>query len=99
MNVNQQWKLSPAYDLTFSQGPGGEHCMDICGEGRAPTLSHLLSLGEKAGLSKKRIRAIVDEVATQAKQFKKMGSHWPIRKGILDNIWTHIESHLRLLKR
>ncbi|MCS3742175.1 hypothetical protein FHX16_004175 [Rhizobium sp. BK661] len=25
MNVEGRWSLSPAYDRTFSSGPGGEH--------------------------------------------------------------------------
>lgn len=27
-----QWKLAPAYDVTFYEGPGGYHQMDIMGE-------------------------------------------------------------------
>lgn len=36
-----EWRLAPAYDLTFSLGPGGEHYMDIEGEGRNPTQAHV----------------------------------------------------------
>jgi serine/threonine-protein kinase HipA len=28
------WRLAPAYDVTPSHGPGGEHSMSVCGEGR-----------------------------------------------------------------
>ncbi len=30
------WTLSPAYDLEFSDGPGGEHTLTVAGEDRAP---------------------------------------------------------------
>ena len=29
-----RWTLAPAYDLTFSSGPGGEQSMPVMGEGR-----------------------------------------------------------------
>lgn len=31
MEQNQQWKLSPTYDLTFNVGPASEHQIGICG--------------------------------------------------------------------
>ncbi|MDP3508856.1 MAG: HipA domain-containing protein [Candidatus Melainabacteria bacterium] len=42
MDRDGRWKVSPGYDLTFSEGPRGEHQLDICGEARAPTRKHLL---------------------------------------------------------
>ena len=32
MAKNGQWKLAPAYDVTFCEGPGGYHQIDIMGE-------------------------------------------------------------------
>lgn len=45
-----QWTLAPAYDLTFSSGPGGEQSMLVMGEGRAPGIDHLRALGKKHDL-------------------------------------------------
>ena len=44
------WKLAPAYDLTFSFGPGGEQSMMVMGEGKSPGVAQLRALGEKHGL-------------------------------------------------
>ena len=33
------WRLAPAYDLTFSTGPNGEHCMAVEGEGACGRIS------------------------------------------------------------
>ncbi len=60
MNASGIWRFAPAYDLTFSGGPGGEHCTTVMGEGRAPSRKHLLSLGEKFGI--KQRSDILDEV-------------------------------------
>jgi serine/threonine-protein kinase HipA len=57
-----EWTLSPAYDLTFNAGSGGEHSMLVAGEGRAPTRAHLIKAGEAMGVERHRMRDIIDEV-------------------------------------
>ena len=63
MNEKGEWKLAPAYDLTFSSGPNGEQSTSVMGEGRNPNLKHLIALGEDAGLS----QAIIDQSIEQTK--------------------------------
>lgn len=36
------WKVSPAYDLVYSEGIMGEHATTIAGEGKNPTKEHML---------------------------------------------------------
>ncbi len=57
------WRLAPAYDLTYSNGPGGEHYLDVEGEGRRPTRAHVRALGKRHGYDKASIDRIIDEVA------------------------------------
>lgn len=45
-----QWTLAPAYDLTFSSGPGGEQSMTIMGEGKSPGVEQLRALAKKHSL-------------------------------------------------
>ena len=59
MDKKGEWKLSPAYDLTFSSGPRGEQSTMIMGEGKNPTIDHLIKLGYEAKLSKARINEII----------------------------------------
>ena len=56
------WRLTPAYDMTYSSGPGGEHSMTVGGEGRQPGAKHLLQVGKKAGLSTGEVRLCLDGV-------------------------------------
>ena len=56
------WSLAPAFDLTYSHGPGGEHYMAVMGEGRDITRVHVEALGERHGIAAKRTAAIVDDV-------------------------------------
>jgi len=63
MDPNGEWRLAPAFDLTYAPGPGGEHYLDIDGEGRHPTWAQANNLGKTHGLDQKRMVAMVDEVA------------------------------------
>lgn len=56
------WRLAPAYDLTFAPGPGGEHSTAVLGLGKDITRDHLLALGKKADLSETEAGRIVDQV-------------------------------------
>lgn len=60
MNEKGVWSFSPAYDLTFSYGPAGEHSAMVMGEGRAPGTSQLKSLGQKFQI--KQASNIIEEV-------------------------------------
>lgn len=64
------WRAAPAYDLTFSRGPGGEHTMPIMGEGRAPDASHLIALGRASGLADGDVNEAIERVRDAA-------SRWP----------------------
>lgn len=56
------WRLTPAYDLTFAHGPGGEHTMTVLGEGRRPTRDLCVQLGVQAGLDPRSMDEIIDSV-------------------------------------
>jgi serine/threonine-protein kinase HipA len=62
MTADGAWRLAPAYDLTFSDGPGGEHATTIDGEGMAPTASHLLALADRHRLRPGETRPVLDQV-------------------------------------
>ncbi|WP_027685699.1 type II toxin-antitoxin system HipA family toxin [Rhizobium leguminosarum] len=64
MNADGRWILSPAYDLTFSSGPGGDHSVDIAGEGRNPDMKHLLTVSKQASISDQDARDVIDQVRT-----------------------------------
>jgi len=52
MSKHGQWAPSPAYDITFSTGPGGQHNLDIAGEGLRPGQSHILAVAKQIGTIK-----------------------------------------------
>lgn len=52
MEAEKNWRLSPAYDLTYSNTYYGEHTTTVDGNGKNPGLKELVAVGMQAGLSK-----------------------------------------------
>ncbi|WP_316859755.1 type II toxin-antitoxin system HipA family toxin [uncultured Cohaesibacter sp.] len=92
MDEQGEWKLSPAYDLTFSSGPNGEQSTMVMGEGRVPTTDHLVALGEAAGLNAKDINLTIDQVKTALSQWDKLASEYDVSKSNIDLIRTRLQT-------
>ena len=73
--ITGQWSLSPAYDLTFTIGPGGEHTTTIAGEGRMPTRRHMLQLADQFDISTVQANNIIDEVTASVARWKEFASY------------------------
>jgi serine/threonine-protein kinase HipA len=86
MDADGQWSAAPAYDLTFSSGPGGEHSTTIMGEGREPTFNHLRKLAEKFGITAHRANAIADEVQTAIGEWKAIAKNAGVSKSSIATI-------------
>lgn len=61
-DTSGEWRLTPAYDLVFSSGPGGEHTMTLAGEGRRPGPEQMLKLAQEAGLDDREAANILGQV-------------------------------------
>lgn len=64
----KQWRLSPAYDLTYSNTYYGEHTTTVDGNGKNPGSKELLAVGVAAGLKKKECESIITEIKTYVKK-------------------------------
>ncbi|MDP2315339.1 MAG: type II toxin-antitoxin system HipA family toxin [Pseudomonadota bacterium] len=80
------WRLAPAYDLTFSGGPGGEHWMTVAGEGRAPGEAHLRTIAERVGIPSRGARAIVEEVRAAINDWKTVAAHAGVTPGTSNRV-------------
>ena len=58
----QTWKLSPAYDLTYSNSLGGEHATSVNGNGHNPSRKDILAIAEHIGIAKTKAKQIADQV-------------------------------------
>jgi serine/threonine-protein kinase HipA len=86
MRRNGSWQVAPGYDLTFNEGPGGYHQMDVCGEALRIERSHLLDLASKAGIKTNDAVAVIDQVCEAAGHFQTAARNMPIRLSTLGDI-------------
>ena len=56
------WRLSPAYDLTYSNTYYGEHTTTVDGNDRNPGKKELLAVGTMAGMKKELCMDIITEI-------------------------------------
>lgn len=78
MSENGSWSLSPAYDLTFSYGPRGEHSMTVLGEGLSPKLDHIRGMANKFRINE--WRNIYDEVQDAIQEWKHFAKEADLSK-------------------
>lgn len=98
LNQQGRWELAPAYDLTYCEGPGGEHQMDICGEGRAPIRRHLLQLAKDSGIHEKEALFCIDTLLQVVKAVPELVAHTVIRKKTAQMLMARIEENAARLR-
>ena len=98
MDHEGEWTLSPAYDLIYSPGPGGEHSMTISGEGKSPAKSDIYGLGEKHGIGKQVIDRIVEQVSDAANRFITHAQSAGVSKATHNKILIGIKRNIQALK-
>ncbi len=86
MNEFGEWKLSPAYDLTYSNGPGGEQSTMVVGEGRNITIKHLAKLGLDAKISKELIDQIIEQTRNALSKWTFLANEYGISKSNIELI-------------
>ncbi|MFJ5430176.1 type II toxin-antitoxin system HipA family toxin [Pectobacterium actinidiae] len=103
MSSSGQWKLAPAYDVTYCEGPGGYHQMDVMGEALAISRKSLHKLGvQEADLSPSQVDLIIDKYSEVAASFsKKAEDRFPgcITQDTLRTIQDRINDNMGYLQK
>ncbi len=86
MDEKGEWKISPAYDLTFSTGPNGEQSTTVMGEGRNPGEEHLIKLGLEALLPKDEVLSIIAQTKAALLQWEYLAKKYQISQSNIDLI-------------
>lgn len=103
MTHNGQWQLAPAYDVTWCEGPGGYHQMDVMGEALQIGREHLLALAEQeAELSAQQAENIIAKCCEVAAGFAlKAGDMFPgqITGETLRTLQARMDDNIKRLSR
>ena len=92
MNEAGDWKLSPAYDLTFSSGPGGEQSTMVMGEGKNPGAANLIKLGEAAKISHANIEQIIGRTKHALGQWKPLAKNSGVTQTSINLIGKKVDT-------
>ena len=97
MDRNGKWKLSPAYDMTFSYNPDNKwlraHQMTINGKTTEIGLSDLLEAGKKMGIKERRCKDIISEVSVVVDKFVAYAEQVGIKEKTYEYVNTVIASN------
>ncbi|MEG9862725.1 MAG: type II toxin-antitoxin system HipA family toxin [Parvularculales bacterium] len=73
MDKDGEWRLSPAFDVSYSYNPNGswtsQHQMSLGGKRDGFEISDFVAFGKIAGLKELKVKAIIDEIIEATK-------HW-----------------------
>lgn len=70
MSQEGNWSLAPAFDITFCDGPGGYHQMDVMGEALTIERKQLIALGTReAELEVNQIDELIEQISSVATTF------------------------------
>ncbi|MDW3209316.1 MAG: type II toxin-antitoxin system HipA family toxin [Reichenbachiella sp.] len=78
MDKHGEWKMSPAYDLTFSSGPRGHQSTMVMGEGQNPSMEHLIKLAKEGSLTQKQVELIIEQTKEALCQWETLAKHHDI---------------------
>jgi serine/threonine-protein kinase HipA len=90
MDQDGQWRLSPAYDLTFSSGINGEQSTMVMGEGRNPGIEHLFRLASEASIKKDRATGIIEATKSSLSRWRELAKQYGVSKSQIQSIGQKI---------
>ncbi|EPG2630806.1 TPA: type II toxin-antitoxin system HipA family toxin [Pseudomonas aeruginosa] len=102
MSQDGHWKLAPAYDVTYCEGPGGYHQMDVMGEAMAISRHQLLRLATEAEVSQEVAGSTVDGICEVASRFSAIADDlYPgvIARDTVRTIQNNIDKNVARLRQ
>lgn len=97
MNRDGQWRLSPAYDLTYIFNTGGflpetNHCLFIRGKLSGHTKEDVLALAKENGIRK--AETIIQQVSGAIAQFRTFAQKYEVQDKWTNAVEKTLNSHL-----
>lgn len=99
LNERRQWKLSPVFDLTYSNGPSGEHSTSFCGEGKRPTRERLLQVAKNGGVKERIALEVLNYWLEALSSLPLLAQELPVRAKTLSDMKSKLNGLWNDLKR
>lgn len=94
MDRTGTWRLAPAYDLNFSNGPGGEHYLTVHGRGSNIRFEDVRAVAGRQSINAKAAATIVDEVRAAVSDFRRFAERYDVPTRSRNEIATVVERHV-----
>ena len=91
------WHMAPAYDLTWSSGPGGEHSSSVLGHGKDITRDHLIKLGKKADMKERDVINVLEHAQAAINKWKIFASDYDTSRQSTNRIAAALAKVRRLV--
>lgn len=93
LDENQRWVLSPAYDLTYMEGPGGYHTMTFAGgTEQDPSRADLLRLAPMHGVAEEVAEAVISRMLPLPSRFEAIAAGYGARKAVIAQIGKRLRT-------
>ncbi len=90
MNKQGEWKLSPAYDVTFSYNPTGawtgQHQMSVNGKRDGFEMEDLIAFGKYASIKARRAKSLIDDVCDALGRWPEFAGTANVKTLVVDEI-------------
>ena len=73
------WKMTPAYDLTLSEGINGEQTSMVNGKGKDITAKDFIKTAEPFGFDTKKVNEIIEQTDDALSGYKKYANYVGIK--------------------
>ena len=94
MDTDGQWRLAPAYDITYSKGAVKEHLTTINGKSSHFTIDDFLIIAQKNLIDTKEAKKIIDTIAVKLTTYEQKAIETSISKNERNAICDEIQSQL-----
>ncbi|MGE4456851.1 MAG: type II toxin-antitoxin system HipA family toxin [Arcobacteraceae bacterium] len=92
MDKNGIWNMSPAYDITYSNGTGytKNHQLSLNGKTNNFTLSDILQLAKKHSIKESLAKEYLEQILEVFSQFKNKAKELDVKKQTVDRIYNEL---------
>jgi serine/threonine-protein kinase HipA len=97
MDETAAWRLAPAYDLTFSNGPGGEHYLTVNGHGSGIGIDDVRAVAKRQSIPAAIAASIVDEVRATVSAFDRFAQRYDVSRSSRQEIAAALERSVAAL--
>ncbi len=77
---DRRWRLAPAYDLSYSSGPNGQHYLAVAGEAADVGPDAILATARAQDVKDRRLKAIVADVIAAVERFAEFASEYGVSR-------------------